>query len=123
MRLAVNLGFCLVGWLLASFPAPSTAQVVWRMATEYPQTSVPGIGLATFARLVAERTNGAVTTVNAFDNASKISSGEMLDAARQSRITGGDAFAGPLEAIDPVETTRIVSYCYHLRLNALRNGG
>jgi TRAP-type transport system periplasmic protein len=40
--------------------------------------------------------------VNAFDNALKIGSGEMLRAAQQQRIAGGDAFAGPLEASDAV---------------------
>ena len=48
------------------------------------------------------KTNGHVTTVNAFDNAMKISSGEMLRAAQDNRIAGGDAFAGLLEASDPV---------------------
>jgi TRAP-type C4-dicarboxylate transport system substrate-binding protein len=102
MRGALKLGLCLIGLLLAGFPASSLAQVPWQMASEYPETSVSGIGLATFGRLVAEHTSGAVMTVNAFDNALKVSSGEMPNAVRQSRITGGDAFAGPLEAVDPV---------------------
>ncbi len=101
-RPVASLAFCLVGWLLAGFPASATAQVAWQMATEYPENSVSGIGLATFGRLVADHTNGAVTTVNAFDNALKISSGEMPNAAQQSRIVGGDAFAGPLEATDAI---------------------
>ena len=95
------LACCLVGWSLAGFPAAST-QVQWQMATEYPETSVSGIGLVTFGRLVAEHTNGSVTTVNAFDNALQINSGEMLNAAQLGRIAGGDAFAGPLEAADPI---------------------
>ena len=95
------LSCCFVGWSLAGFPAAS-AQVQWQMATEYPETSVSGIGLVTFGRLVAEHTNGSVTTVNAFDNALKINSGEMLNAAQLGRIAGGDAFAGPLEAADPI---------------------
>jgi TRAP-type transport system periplasmic protein len=40
--------------------------------------------------------------VNAFDNELKISSGEMLRAAQERRIVGGDAFAGPLEGSDAV---------------------
>jgi TRAP-type transport system periplasmic protein len=91
----------------ATAPQPpsqqSTAQqVTWQMATEYPQSNISGVGLATFARLVAAGTNGVVTTVNAFDNELKISSGEMLRAAQERRIVGGDAFAGPLEASDAV---------------------
>ena len=91
---------------LLSFQTPSMAQVappvVWQMATEYPQSAVSGTGLATFGRLVAERTHGAVTTVTAFDNTLKITSGEMLRAAAEKRIAGGDPFAGPLEAADAI---------------------
>jgi TRAP-type transport system periplasmic protein len=92
---------------LVFFAAPAAAQttsqqVTWQMATEYPQSNISGVGLATFAKLVSARTNGAVTTANAFDNELKISSGEMLRAAQDKRIAGGDAFAGPLEASDAV---------------------
>ena len=52
---------------LLSLQMPSVAQVVWQMATEYPQSAVSGTGLATFGKLVAERTRGAVTTATAFD--------------------------------------------------------
>ena len=82
--------------------AASGAEVVWRMATEYPSGNISGIGLATFKRLVEERTGGMVSTDNAFDNALKISSGAMLRAAAERQIDGGDAFAGPLESSDAV---------------------
>ncbi|WP_244424570.1 TRAP transporter substrate-binding protein [Methylobacterium nodulans] len=72
------------------------------MATEYPASNISGVGLTTFARLVSDRTNGFVQTANALDNELKISSGEMIRAAQDGRISGGDAFAGPLEAIDPI---------------------
>lgn len=81
----------------------STSQPVrWQMATEYPQSNISGVGLATFAKLVSARTNGFVTTENAYDNELKISSGEMLRAAQERRIAGADAFAGPLEASDAI---------------------
>ena len=85
-----------------AIPVPAFAQVQWKMATEYPENNISGVGLATFGKLLALKTNGYVTTVNAFDNAMKISSGEMLRAAQDNRIAGGDAFAGLLEATDPV---------------------
>ncbi|MBR0968112.1 TRAP transporter substrate-binding protein [Bradyrhizobium diazoefficiens] len=93
--------------LLALIPlllsaAPAMAQVSWRMATEYPQNNISGIGLSTFAERVAARTNGFVTVANAFDNELKINSGEMPRAAADGRITGGDAFAGALSGLDPV---------------------
>jgi TRAP-type transport system periplasmic protein len=72
------------------------------MATEYPESNISGVGLATFAKLLASNSHGALATVNAFDNEMKISSGEMLRAAQDHRIDGGDAFAGPLEASDPI---------------------
>jgi len=89
----------LVAWAM---PVPAVAQVQWKMATEYPESNVSGVGLATFGKLLAAKTNGYLTTVNAFDNAMKISSGDMLRAAQDNRIAGGDAFAGLLEASDPV---------------------
>jgi TRAP-type C4-dicarboxylate transport system substrate-binding protein len=83
-------------------PAPAIAQVQWKMATEYPASNISGVGLATFGKLLASNTQGSVTTVNGFDNEMKTSSGEMLRAAQDRRIDGGDAFAGPLEASDPI---------------------
>ncbi|MDE5441744.1 C4-dicarboxylate ABC transporter substrate-binding protein [Bradyrhizobium sp. CSA207] len=91
---------------LAVMAAPAMAQVAtqitWRMTTEYPQNNISGIGLTTFAKRVAERTNGFVTVSSAFDNELKISSGEMPRAALDGRIAGGDAFAGALSGLDPV---------------------
>ncbi len=81
---------------------PAVAQVQWKMATEYPENNISGVGLATFGKLVAAKTNGHLTTVPAFDNAMKISAGDMLQAAQDNRIAGGDVFAGLLEASDPV---------------------
>lgn len=74
----------------------------WQMATEYPSSNISGTGLTTFGRLVRSYTAGRVTTTNAFDNELGISSGDLLHAANERRVAGGDAFAGPLEAIDPI---------------------
>jgi TRAP-type transport system periplasmic protein len=84
------------------FSSSAIAQVQWRMATEYPQSSVSGIGLSTFGSLLSSNTHGLLTTVNSFDNVLKIGSGDMPGAARDHRIDGGDAFAGPLESSDPI---------------------
>ncbi|WP_377830551.1 TRAP transporter substrate-binding protein [Bradyrhizobium lupini] len=78
------------------------SQVNWRMTTEYPENNISGIGLATFASRVSDRTHGFVTVTNAFDNQLKINSGEMPRAALDGRIAGGDAFAGALSGLDPV---------------------
>ena len=88
--------------IFALCASPAAAQVNWRMTTEYPENNISGIGLVTFSKLVTERTGGFVTTSNAFDNELKITSGEMPRAAVEGRIAGGDAFSGPLAALDPV---------------------
>jgi TRAP-type C4-dicarboxylate transport system substrate-binding protein len=96
------IGFCAVASAIAALPTAALAQVQWNMATEYPASNISGVGLTTFARLVASNTHDFVKTVNGFDNEMKISNREMLRAAQDHRIDGGDAFAGPLESSDPV---------------------
>jgi TRAP-type transport system periplasmic protein len=97
-----SVAVCAIALVVGVIRVPAIAQVHWKMATEYPESNVSGMGLATFGKLVASKTHGYLTTVNAFDNEMKISSGEMLRAAQDNRIAGGDAFAGPLEASDPI---------------------
>lgn len=104
-RAALVLGaFVSCCWIAGATPsfAQVSGQVIWQMATEYPQSSLSGSGLSTFGKLMAARTKGFVTTTNAFDNELKITSANMIEAARDRRIAGGDAFAGPLEATDPI---------------------
>src|ERR1700761_3754874 len=101
-RLIRNIAMLAGAATLLLSAVPASAQVIWRMTTEYPQNNISGIGLVTFSRLVAERTGGFVTTAPAFDNELKITSGEMPRAALDGRIAGGDAFSGPLSSLDPV---------------------
>jgi len=98
----VFIAICAIALVGGLIPVPAIAQVQWKMATEYPESNISGVGLATFGKHLASSTHGYLTTVNAFDNEMKISSGEMLRAAQDNRIAGGDAFAGPLEASDPI---------------------
>jgi TRAP-type transport system periplasmic protein len=102
VRRAYAQGMALALCLLVSFPIAAQAEVRWLMATEYPQSNISGVALATFGRLVTARTRGFVTTTNAFDNEMKIGSGDLVAAAKSGRVAGGDAFAGPMEAVDPV---------------------
>lgn len=88
--------------LMTALTGLAVAQVRWVMATEYPASNISGVGLTTFARSVSARTNGAMSVATALDNELKISSGDMVRAAQDGRIVGGDAFAGPLEATDPI---------------------
>ena len=95
-------------WAIASlaaalaFPAPATSQTSWQMATEYPQSNISGIGLATFSKLVSAYSDGRITATIAYDNELKITSAEMPRAVQEQRIAGGDAFAGALAALDPM---------------------
>ena len=93
---------CAMAVFVAESPTSASAQAQWKMATEYPQSNISGVGLETFGKILSSRSHGSVTTSNAFDNELKISSGEMLQAAVDHRIDGGDAFAGPLESSDPI---------------------
>ena len=93
---------CAMAVFAAESPTSASAQALWKMATEYPESNISGVGLATFGKILSSKSDGSVTTSNAFDNELKISSGEMLQAARDHRIDGGDAFAGPLESSDPI---------------------
>lgn len=95
-------GFMALIASLLSVATPASAQVKWLLATEYPQSNISGVGLATFARLVSAKTNGFVSITNAFDNELKIGSGDLIRAAQERRVIGGDAFAGPLETTDAI---------------------
>jgi TRAP-type C4-dicarboxylate transport system substrate-binding protein len=99
LRATREIAFAMVLVLQA---VPALAQANWQMATEYPQNSVSGTGLVSFAKLVATRTGGAITVTPAFDNELKVASSDMPRAAKDGRIAGGDAFAGALSSLDPV---------------------
>jgi TRAP-type C4-dicarboxylate transport system substrate-binding protein len=101
-KLIRNCAALTIAAMMLLSAAPAIAQVTWRMTTEYPQNNISGIGLVTFAKLVAERTGGFVTATPAFDNELKVPSGEMPRAALDGRIAGGDAFAGALSSFDAI---------------------
>ena len=68
------------------------------MPTEYPQSAMPGLGVTTFAKYVAEVSAGKLLIRPSFDAASGIRSAGMLAAIADGRVQAGDAFAGALEA-------------------------
>lgn len=96
-------------WVALSSLGPAAAQgpaagapIVWRMPTEYPASTMPGEGLATFARLVAERSGGRLVVQPSFDAAAGLRSGAMIGAVAAGTVEAADAFTGPLAAVDPV---------------------
>jgi TRAP-type C4-dicarboxylate transport system substrate-binding protein len=83
-------------------PLTARAQTVWDMPTEYPQSAMPGLGVTTFARHVADFSTGKLLIQPSFDAAAGIRSADMLTAIAERHIQAGDAFAGSLEAEDPI---------------------
>lgn len=97
----------------ATFPEPITVlfpsiihmeqrPVVWRMATEYPVTSMPGEGLVIFAQEVTARTHGAIVPQLIFDTDTEFNSSQMPEAIRNGKLEVGDAFGGALGENDPL---------------------
>jgi TRAP-type C4-dicarboxylate transport system substrate-binding protein len=72
------------------------------MPTEYPQTAMPGLGVTTFAKYVAEKSAGKLQIRPSFDASGGIRSAGMLAAIAGGRVQAGDAFAGALEAEDAI---------------------
>src|SRR6266699_6308732 len=92
----------LAGALLLLHPAAVRAQTVWDMPTEYPQSAMPGLGVTTFAKHVAESSAGKLQIRPSFDASGGIRSAGMLAAIAEGRVQAGDAFAGALEAEDAI---------------------
>ena len=92
----------LAGACLLLFPAALQAQTVWDMPTEYPENAMPGVGLAAFTKHIAESSAGKLEIRPSFDAKAGIKSAGMLAAIAEGRVQAGDAFAGALEAEDPI---------------------
>ena len=92
----------LAGACLLLFPAALQAQTVWDMPTEYPENAMPGVGLAAFTKHVAESERRQTQIRPSFDAKAGIKSAGMLAAIAEGRVQAGDAFAGALEAEDPI---------------------
>lgn len=70
------------------------------MPTEYPASSMPGEGVATFARLVSA--GGRLIVTPSFDASAGVRSAQMLEAIRTGRFPAGDTFAGALGGVHPL---------------------
>lgn len=92
----------LAGAYLLLAPAALQAQAIWDMPTEYPGNAMPGVGLTAFKKHVAESSAGKLEIRPSFDAKAGIKSVGMLAAIAEGRVQAGDAFAGALEAEDPV---------------------
>jgi TRAP-type C4-dicarboxylate transport system substrate-binding protein len=63
---------------------------------------MPGLGVTTFAKHLAEISGGKIEIRPSFDASAGIRSAEMLTAIAEGRVQAGDAFAGALEAEDTI---------------------
>ncbi|CAD5278655.1 TRAP-type C4-dicarboxylate transport system, substrate-binding protein [Bosea sp. 62] len=88
--------------LALSLSPAAFAQTVWEMPTEYPASAIPGEGVATFAKLVNERSGGRLTIIPSFDAAKGIKSAGMVAAVQEGKVAVGDAFAGALGSVHPL---------------------
>ena len=92
----------LAGACLLLAPTALQAQTAWDMPTEYPENAMPGVGLAAFTKHVAESSAGKLEIRPSFEAKAGIKSAGMLAAIAERRVPAGDAFAGALEAEDPI---------------------
>ncbi len=90
------------GFAMAFMAHGAYAVTTLTMTTEYPATSMPGQGLATFADLVRAKSAGKVLIDVSYDAAREIKSAEMIEAVQARRVDAGDAFAGALATKYPL---------------------
>ena len=74
----------------------------WRMATEYPATSMPGEGISHFARAVSHLSNGAMSVQPGFDAPDGLRSAAMPRAVAEGRLEAADAFTSALAGEAPI---------------------
>jgi TRAP-type C4-dicarboxylate transport system substrate-binding protein len=98
----VRLSRLLAGVLLLLHPAAISAQTVWDMPSEYPQSAMPGLGITTFARHLSEFSAGKLQIRPSFDAAAGIRSVDMLAAIAAGKVQAGDALAGALDSEDAI---------------------
>ncbi len=94
----------LAGACLLLFQAALQAQTVWDMPTEYPQNAMPGVGLTALTKHVCRiRAQAKLEIRPSFDAKAGIEIGRHARRAiAEGRVQAGDAFAGALEAEDPI---------------------
>jgi len=80
--------------------ASATAAVTWNAVSEYPATTMPGIGLATFAEVLREQSAGEVTVTPQHD--SPMGSLAAFEAVKAGTVQVADMFGGPLGTVSPM---------------------
>lgn len=78
------------------------AATTLQMTTEYPATSMPGLGISTFAEQVKEKSHGNIVIETSFDASKGYKSADMVDAVQARKVDAADAFAGGLANKYPI---------------------
>jgi TRAP-type transport system periplasmic protein len=78
------------------------AQLKLNIATEYPETAMPGEGLNTFANEVKTLSNARLIFTPSFDAKAGFKSSEMVKAIAESKVDAGDAYMPALSGMDPI---------------------
>jgi TRAP-type transport system periplasmic protein len=91
-----------VGISLVMLAQHSGAQTTFTIATEYPETAMPGEGLNTFANAVKKLSNDKLIFTLSFDAKAGYKSSEIVKAVADKKLDAGDAYMPSLSAIDPL---------------------
>lgn len=87
---------------VAAQPTAGEKPTHWRMASEYPASTMPGEGLAEFAKEVNARTAGTLDIEASYDGSAGIPAIEIPLAVRDGRLEAGDAYEGALAGLNPI---------------------
>lgn len=71
-----------------------------KAATEYPQNTMPGLGLSEYARRVAEQSKGRVTVTPTYQ--ARLTALDALDAVLRGELAVADVHGGPLGSREPM---------------------
>jgi TRAP-type transport system periplasmic protein len=91
-----------IGMLLISLGQHCLAQTILNIATEYPETAMPGEGLNTFANSVKQLSNGRLIFIPSFDAKAGFKSADIVNAVAEKKVAAGDAYMPALSAINPL---------------------
>jgi TRAP-type transport system periplasmic protein len=88
--------------LLLLMNSIAIAQIQLSVATEYPQSAMPGEGVTLFSRLVNERSLGRLVLAASFDASNGIKSAQMIAAVSSRKVDIGDSYLPSLAAMNPL---------------------
>jgi TRAP-type transport system periplasmic protein len=95
---SVKLFSALFSVCLSLVYQPALAQTTLTIATEYPETAMPGEGLNTFANTVKKLSAGLLLFSPSFDAKAGFKSADMVQAVAQRKLDAGDAYLPSLSA-------------------------